>query len=637
MASDLDNGTRQWDELAKHLEAFVESWEQGDAPPLLQDHLPNEPPLLRCLTLVELIKVDMEYRGKGDAFRNVESYAEQFAEIFAEEGPPPDLIYEEYHVLKSAGREVSAAEYISRFPAQAEALRRMLELEEPAATTVITEQVRLVDVEPGQTIDDFFLQTRLGKGAFGSVYLARQESMQRMVALKITANRGIEGQTLAQLEHPYIVRVYDQRIVPQQNARLLYMQYVSGGTLQEVIKYSRAIPFIERDGAAYLRAIDECLTARGETPPIDSWNRRQLMREDWQNVVCRVGSQLAQALDYAHQRGILHRDIKPANVLVAADGTPKLADFNISFSSKLDGAAPAAYFGGSMAYMSPEQLEACSANHSREPEDLDSRSDLYSLGVLLWEVLHGQRAYVDESFTGGWAATLDQMAKRRREEPPVPPEHVGRPENLDGVQRVLEKCLASDPDDRYSCGNDLSRELALCMQPHARKLLSTTAHDWRWLVKRLPFLAFLFVTVTPHVFAAIINEKYNKEVLGGQPQEILDRFYQAVFVVNAIAFPLGIGIVYYLFRPVGKALRSIRRGAPTDLNQLIPARRSALRQGFYAGVLGMTEWLLAGLVYPLYVRLDMRESLHIGLSLVVCGLIAGAYPFFCVMLLSMRV
>ena len=104
--------------------------------------------------------------------------------------------------------------------------------------------------------------------------------------------------------------------------------------------------------------------------------------------------------------GVLHRDVKPANVLLAADGSPKLADFNVSFSSKLDGATPAAYFGGSLAYMSPEQLEASNPDHSRQPDELDGRSDVYSLAVMLWEMLTGTRPFGEERVAANMGKTL---------------------------------------------------------------------------------------------------------------------------------------------------------------------------------------------------------------------------------------
>ena len=123
---------------------------------------------------------------------------------------------------------------------------------------------------------------------------------------------------------------------------------------------------------------------------------------------------MAAALEYAHQRGVLHRDVKPANVLLAADGSPKLVDFNVSFSSKLEGATPAAYFGGSLAYMSPEQIEAYNPDHDRKPDDLDGRSDVYSLGVVLWELLTGSRPFGEEHLEGSWNETLKHLTARRK-------------------------------------------------------------------------------------------------------------------------------------------------------------------------------------------------------------------------------
>src|SRR5947207_14330184 len=115
---------------------------------------------------------------------------------------------------------------------------------------------RVPELETGQKIDDFELLVKLGKGAFASVFLARQTSMQLLVALKASADKGTEPQTLAQLDHPFIVRVYDQRRVPELRLRLLYMQYVAGGTLQDVIERARQVPFSDRSGQLLLEAVD---------------------------------------------------------------------------------------------------------------------------------------------------------------------------------------------------------------------------------------------------------------------------------------------------------------------------------------------------------------------------------------------
>ncbi len=105
------------------------------------------------------------------------------------------------------------------------------------------------------------------------------------------------------------------------------------------------------------------------------------------------GRRLAESLAYADRRGgVLHRDVKPANVLLTAEGVPKLADFNISYAESVGGSSPpVAYLGGSLAYMSPEQLEACHPGMPGTAADLDTRSDIYALGVMLWELLAGVR------------------------------------------------------------------------------------------------------------------------------------------------------------------------------------------------------------------------------------------------------
>ncbi len=218
-------------------------------------------------------------------------------------------------------------------------------------------------MQSGETLDDFDLLVELGSGAFAKVFLARQRSMQRLVALKVATDTSDEPQTLAQLDHDHIVRVYDQRSLPDRKLRLLYMQYIAGGTLQAVIQRVRQTPPAERNGKLILDVIDESLERRGESRPSESSMRAWLAKATWPEAVCWLGAKIARALDYAHRLGVLHRDVKPANILITPEGSPKLADFNISFSAKVAGATPAAYFGGSLAYMSPEQLEACHPGH----------------------------------------------------------------------------------------------------------------------------------------------------------------------------------------------------------------------------------------------------------------------------------
>ncbi len=123
--------------------------------------------------------------------------------------------------------------------------------------------------------------------------------MQRLVALKVATDRSDEPQTLAQLDHDHIVRVYDQRTMPDRKLRLLYMQYIAGGTLQAVIQRVRRTPPEERTGKLLLDVIDESLERRGESRPSESSTRAWLARASWPEAVCWLGAKLARALDYA--------------------------------------------------------------------------------------------------------------------------------------------------------------------------------------------------------------------------------------------------------------------------------------------------------------------------------------------------
>ncbi len=676
MELQIDQASAAWDVLAQHVEAFLGQWEEQAEPPRLDEHLPPEPAELRRLTLIELVKVDLEYRWQRERpARRIEEYIAEFPELLEEGQAPCELIYEEYHVRRSAGDDVGSQEYYDRFPTQAEALRRLMGLNEPTITLSLHgTTTRRVDADAGDSVDDFDLLLELGRGAFATVFLARQKSMQRVVALKVSADQGAEPQTLAQLDHAGIVRVFDQRVLAERRMRLLYMEFVAAGTLQNVVTRLRGVPPQQR-GRKLLECLDAELARVGQAAPSDSPARRLLAATSWPAIVCRMGARLAQALDYAHRRGVLHRDVKPANILLTGDGTPKLVDFNISFCSQLDGATPAAYFGGSLAYMSPEQLEACNPHHKRDVAELDERGDIFSLGVVLWELLLGQRPFRDGSLGGGWSAMLEAMAFRRREgqieEEPTAPHNACHAQ----LVQVLKKCMAPEPDERFASGDELARELLLCLHPRARRLMQKPSCGVRRWVARFPLVAVLLVALAPNALAGWFNYAYNKSAIIEQRPDAQRAFWNVQLAINSIAFPAGAIIACALAWPVAAAMRkqikgtglisggedgvsagsrhtdnvdSREDGRKLDLSPLSAPdhgariRRRALALGHYAALVGVALWVGAGPAYPVSLRvleaqLQPIDYLHFCASLALCGLIAAAYPFFGVTWISVRV
>ncbi len=505
----MDEGSEAWDALADHVAAFLAAWEADCDPPELTRFLPAHPPALRRMVLVELIKIDLEQRvlGRGPP-RPIEQYASDFPEILGGEGLPCDLIYEEYYARQQAGEPVSQEEYLKRFPGQARSLGRLFGL---GSTRVVKGTVHgpaSIDIQPGRSIDDFEVLSVLGEGAFAKVFLARQHSMQRLVALKISARRSDEPQTMAQLDHASIVRVYDQRQLPDRDLQLVYMEYVPGGSLQAVVDRVRRTPPSLRSGAILADAVDQALAAHGE-PAMSGPCRERLARLTWGETVCWLGVQIASALDCAHSRDTLHRDLKPANVLLSAEGIPKLVDFNMSYNSKLEGASPASYFGGSLGYMAPEHLEAYSPYHDRRPADLDGRCDLYALGLVLWEVLTGARPFSEEIIEDDWEATVCEMIARRSSGlPPSAFEQLPRDIPL-GLREALARCLHPDPACRFLTAGEMARELSLCLQPEVCHARQRRMGRWYAAARRRPLLAVTLVGLLPNLILSVANVSYD--------------------------------------------------------------------------------------------------------------------------------
>ncbi len=262
----LDHGHATWDLLAQRIDLLIRHWDAAESPPVLAEFVPQAGTSLRRLVLSELIKVDLEYRYVRKIPKRIEDYVAEFPEISGPGGVPSDLIFEEFQVRRRTGEQVQPREYFDRFPGRTNELARLLGLNTPTEATLAHKAHPEASVQAGQRLDDFDLQILLGEGAFAKVFLAWQRSMQRRVALKVSSDRGDEPQTLAQLDHPNIVRVYDQRQITDRNLRLLYMPYLPGGTLHDVLKLIRSTPAELRTGQLLLDAVDATLAKRDEAP-----------------------------------------------------------------------------------------------------------------------------------------------------------------------------------------------------------------------------------------------------------------------------------------------------------------------------------------------------------------------------------
>jgi eukaryotic-like serine/threonine-protein kinase len=172
-----------------------------------------------------------------------------------------------------------------------------------------------------------------------------------------------------------------------------------------------------------------------------------------------IVARLADGLDHAHSRGLLHRDLKPANILLAGDGTPMLLDFNLSVEALPDAGESEihrAFVGGTLPYMSPEHLDAFNPRGSTPPEAVDERSDIYALGLILFEMLAGEPAFPEVPTGGSLLDVIELMIAGRREVPSLRAKCPEVPWSLDAL---VAKCLAVDPARRYARARDLAEDL----------------------------------------------------------------------------------------------------------------------------------------------------------------------------------
>jgi serine/threonine protein kinase len=502
---------------------------------------------------------------------------------------------------------------------------------------------------PGARVDDFEVVRLLGRGAFGHVYLARQLSLDRLVALKVSANRGSEGRTMARLEHQHIVQVFSEKVEPDFHQRLLCMQLVPGIGLEKLIGALHAkqtgAPLSEWTGAELLAIIDRTTSMPAALDPSALHDREALARMDAVEATAWFGGRLAEALDFAHHHGVLHRDIKPANILVNSYGRPLLADFNIS--SQPVGSEPSGeeMFGGTFAYMAPEHLDAFNPGDPTGPDAVTARSDLYSLGLVLQQLLEGRISLPIVEPPRGYPVrmvdTLRTMAdERRSQRPTVPP---GPPGARKTLQRTIARCLEPNPADRFASGAELAEQLDGCRQLRQAERQLPSIPALLAPILRRPFLWLVILVVLPQLAGSAVNIAYNAtQIVGKLTEGQQTLFARLVIGYNAIVYPIAIVVLVLAIRPVWKCWKALAGAEPIAEGQVEAARRQALRLPRWIAVITAMGWFPGGLLFPVAIALTepplgLPIFAHFIASFCLSGLIALAYSLCGAQFIVLRV
>ena len=170
-----------------------------------------------------------------------------------------------------------------------------------------------------------------------------------------------------------------------------------------------------------------------------------------------IAARLAEGLEHAHSRGLLHRDLKPSNILIAADGTPMLLDFNLAADCINPEEGDRAMMGGTLPYMAPEHLDAFNPNGTTPPEAVDERADIYALGLILFEMIAGEHPFPEPPPGRHLLEILRVMTEERRGPAPSPRDY--NPEVPRGLDAIVRKCIDPDPNRRHARAGDLAEDL----------------------------------------------------------------------------------------------------------------------------------------------------------------------------------
>lgn len=499
-----------------------------------------------------------------------------------------------------------------------------------------------LSLEVGGRICEFVIERVLGRGGFGVVYLARQLSLDRQVALKVVPRSAgeaaaHEGKSLARLEHEHIVAVYAEMSEPISGARLLCMQYVAGTTLAAVIRELKGLSGGQWTGADLLAVLDALDLPPVLFEPSAMRDRDFLVGADHVEAVCRIGEQLSLALAHAHSCGVLHRDVKPANVLINRYGRPLLADFNLATQGTE--ASDSSLIGGTLAYMAPEHLDAFRSPGTASHPPVDARADIYSLSVLLWELSSGSLPFpvatgpIDRNQL---SETLNRLAICRRTQPPLAPPNDRR------LKNVLLKGLAPNLEDRCASASEFAQSLAgLREQRSALRALPEPDRITRWAWNH-PVSALVIGALLPQIFGSILQISYNAlRIVDNLTPAQSDLFPLVVLIYNLVAYPACLTWLGHRGLRVLRVWNRLRREEPVTDAEVELARRRVIGLPRATAIAACVGWLPGGILFPLTLHLfegpiTANTAWHFFVSFALAGLIAVTYSYFFGMGLVLR-
>jgi WD40 repeat protein/tRNA A-37 threonylcarbamoyl transferase component Bud32 len=497
---------------------FEEAWRDGGRPCLADFAGEAAAPVLRngkAMLLHQLIAIDLWYRWRasnrgetsspeiqgatpredarqgGDSLPDcplLDDYVRCLPELGSLEELPDDLIAREYEVRCSRGIAPSHDDYAGRFGSRESLIELLREADaqqrlrprkgsDAAKSAWVPDFVSNPDQDGNATeFGDYVILKEIGRGGMGVVFQARQRKTQRIEALKLilagrlASQREVdrlygEARAVARLDHPQIVPLFD--VGEHQGQHFLSMGFVDGPTLHQRLVDNGPLP--AHEAAALVEKI-------------------------------------ARAVEYAHQCGVIHRDLKPANILLDQHGNPRVSDFGLAKQLDVDsGLTDVKDLVGTLRYMPPEQA-------SGKSDQVGPRSDVYSLGAVLYETLTGRPPFRGATDHETQDAVLNQ--------PPVAPRALNGaiPRDLD---TICLKCLRKDAGQRYQSAAELAEDLRRFLngEPIQARPVSSAEAVWSWC-RRKPVAAALMAMSVIAVLAIATGVFFRQQMLHGQ--QLLD-------------------------------------------------------------------------------------------------------------------